>query len=189
MGTASVTMSDGNLKFTISDAKIPEGWSMEPTMEFSASYDGAYTEECTSYSTSNMTKDINDSYKYYYGIDKLFVNESASGSVIMFGNDGSALTATDIRNGECGVKVTIAAGEEGKLLNVATSQSKVEFYDYANGTTHVAKSGSLMYISLNGTTPYLYGYVYFDDQQESSVDFGLSCGAIASQDVDLAPAK
>lgn len=189
VGTASVVMSDGNLKFTISDAKIPEGWSMDPTMEFSASYEGSYTEECTSYSTSNMTKDINDSYKYYYGIDKLFVNESANGSVIMFGNDGSASTAADIKNGECGVKVTIAAGEEGKLLDVATSQSKVEFYDYVTGTTHVAKSGSLMYINLNGTTPYIYGYVYFDDQQESSVDFGLSCSATASEDVDLTPVK
>lgn len=188
VGTASVVMSNGNLKLSISDAMIPEGWGTTPTIAFSAQYDGSYTEECTSYSTSNMTKDVDDSYKYYYGIDKLFVNQTESRSVVMFGCSSSVATVADIKNGECGAKVTIVAGEEGKLLDVATSQSKVEFYDYATGKTHVAKSGSLMYINLNGKVPYIYGYVYFDDQQESYLEFGLSCEATESDDVDLTPA-
>ncbi len=188
VGTASVVMADGQLKFEIKDAMIPEGWSSNPTMAFSASYEGSYTEECTSYNTSSVRKDVNDNYDYYYGVNKLFVNNSAGGTVFMLGNDSSVVSAADIKNGECGIKISIADGDEGKVIDVANSQSKVVFYDYEAGTTHVALSGSLIYVNINGITPYIYCYVYFDAEEDSYLEIGISCDAVLSEDVDLTPA-
>lgn len=188
VGKASVSMANGNLKFSISDATIPEGWSTDPTIAFEASYDGPVTECTSSYNTTSMTKNVAGAYKYYYSIDKLFLCESASASVIMFGNDGSAATAADIRNGECGLKFTIAAEDEGKLLDIAAATaSKVEFYDYEGGKTYVAKSGTVFYRNMNGKTPYIYAKVYFDNDGNDYVECGLSCDATASADTDIAP--
>lgn len=184
VGKASVAMTDGNLKFTITDAKMPEGWSYDPTMPFSVSYDGPCTSIC---SASSFNTYIDGSSKYNSTITTMFAAESAERTVFMVGSEGAPATAAAIADCPYGVKITVPAAEQGKILDAATSQAKVEFYDYANKTTRAAVSGNISYYKLSSGIAFVYARVYLDADEKDYAEVNIACKPIASGDTDIAP--
>lgn len=183
-GKASVAMTDGNLQFTITDAKMPEGWSYDPTMPFSVSYDGPCTSIC---SASSFDTYINGTSKYNSSITTMFAAESAERTVFMAGSEGTPATAAAIADCPYGVKITVPAAEQGKILDAATSQTKVEFYDYANKTTRTAASGNISYYKLSNEIAFVYARVFLDKDEKDYVEVNIACKPIASDETDIAP--
>lgn len=183
-GKASVAMTDGNLKFTITDAKMPEGWSYDPTLPFSVSYDGPCTSIC---SASSFNTYINSSSKYNSSITTMFAAETAERTIFMAGSEGSPATAAAIADCPYGVKITVPAAEQGKILDVATSQAKTEFYDYAAKTTRTALSGNISYYKLSDGIAFIYARVFLDADEKDYVEVNIACKPVATTDTDIAP--
>ena len=181
-GKGSFSLSNGNLKFTITDAKMPEGWSYDPTLPFSISYDGP----CTTTASSSSFNTYLSSTSKYNTVTTLYAVEGAEPAVFM---GGSADTASAAAITDCpfGFKFTIPAAEQGKLLDASTSAAKVEVYDYTAKKTYTSASGDIACYKLSDDKVLLFAFVYFDDSKSDYVELSVALAPQATADADIAP--